>query len=256
MSAPEVLALGAIGLVLGRWVNLSIDRLPPPRQADASNPAPRRKVSFLDLVPLVSFAGLWRASPDATSRWLRWRPPLVELITALMCGVIAYRYGLNLGAALLALYGATFIHLAVVDLEHTLILNVVVVPALVVGIVAFPFTPLAQDWGLGEAYLRSAAGTGLGFTIMLLVYVVSRGGMGAGDVKLAAFLGGALGFPLIIAGLLAGFMAGGLVGLALLALRLRGRRDAIPYGPALVAGATVALLAGPGIFDWYFSLFH
>ena len=255
MSAPEVLAATAAGLVLGRWVNLSIDRLPPPRQGDASATAPKLPVSFLDLVPLVSFAGLGRAASDA-SLWLRWRPPLVELITALMCGVIAYRYGLNLGAALLALYGAVFIHVALVDLEHTLILNVVVLPALVVGVIAFPFTPLAQDWGLGEAYIRSLGGAGLGFAVMVLVYGVSRGGMGAGDVKLAAFLGGALGFPLIIAGLLAGFMAGGLVGLALLALRLRGRRDAIPYGPALVAGATVALLAGPDIFDWYFSLFH
>ncbi|MSQ17800.1 MAG: hypothetical protein EXR54_09665 [Dehalococcoidia bacterium] len=107
-----------------------------------------------------------------------------------------------------------------------------------------------------EAYLRSLGGAGLGFAVMLVVYGVSRGGLGAGDVKLAAFLGGILGFPTIIAGLLIGFMAGGLVGLPLLLLRLKGRRDTIPYGPSLVAGAAVALLAGPGIFDWYTALFR
>jgi leader peptidase (prepilin peptidase)/N-methyltransferase len=97
----------------------------------------------------------------------------------------------------------------------------------------------------------------MGFGVMLLVYGASLGrGLGLGDLKLAAFLGGVLGFPLIIAGLMIAFMAGGLVALALLALRLRGLKGAMPYGPALVAGATVALLAGRGIWPWYFSLFR
>ncbi len=261
MSAPEVLAAAAAGLVLGRWVNLSIHRLPPRRQPESSPPletSPRAPVSFMDLVPLVSFAALLEPAPNNRRcfHWPSWRPPLVEAITALLFGLVAYRYGLNLGAALVALYAAVLVHVAFVDLEHTLILNVVVLSALAVAVAAFPVTPLAQDWGIVEAYLRSLGGAGLGFAVMLLVYGVSRGGMGAGDVKLAAFLGGMLGFPTIIAGLLIGFMAGGLVALPLLLMRLKGRRDAIPYGPALVAGAAVALLAGPGIFHWYISLFR
>jgi Flp pilus assembly protein protease CpaA len=110
-------------------------------------------------------------------------------MTALVCGLIGYQYGLTLSAAVLIFYCALFIHLAFVDLEYSLILNKVVLPALPVVLVLFPFTPLGQSWDIGEAYLRSLGGLGLGFGIMLLVYLAARGGTGAGDVKLAALLG-------------------------------------------------------------------
>jgi leader peptidase (prepilin peptidase)/N-methyltransferase len=78
--------------------------------------------------------------------------------------------------------------------------------------------------------------------------------MGGGDVKLAAFLGAILGFPYIITGLLAGFIVGGVAGIALWLMGKRGRRDMVPYGPALAAGAVIHLLAGPGFYHWYLGL--
>ncbi|MSQ06219.1 MAG: hypothetical protein EXR46_03320 [Dehalococcoidia bacterium] len=129
-----------MGIVLGRWVNLSIDRLPPLHaEGEASSgPTSRPPLSFLDLAPLVSFAALLKPSPN-TRRWLRCRPPLVEVITALLCGVVAYRYVLNLGAALL-------VHVAFVDLEHTLILNKVVFP------------PWRWPWSLSLSHLWPKTG--------------------------------------------------------------------------------------------------
>jgi prepilin signal peptidase PulO-like enzyme (type II secretory pathway) len=177
-------------------------------------------------------------------------------MTALVCGLIGYQYGLTLSAAVLIFYCALFIHLAFVDLEHSLILNKVVLPALPAALALFPFSPLGQSWGLGEAYLRSLGGLGLGFGIMLLVYLAARGGTGAGDVKLAALLGAVLGFPQIAAGLPLGFIFGGLVGLTVLALRLKRRNDPIPFGPALIIGAALVLLGGSGVYDWYLDLFR
>jgi leader peptidase (prepilin peptidase)/N-methyltransferase len=170
--------------------------------------------------------------------------------------LIGYQYGLTLSAAVLIVYCALFVHFTFVDLEHSLILNKVVLPALPLTIALFPFSPLGQSWDIGEAYLRSLEGAGLGFGIMLLVYIASRGGTGAGDVKLAALLGAILGFPQIAAGLPVGFVIGGLVGMVVLVLRLKGRKDSIPFGPSLVAGTTLVLLGGAGVYGWYLDLFR
>lgn len=253
----ESIILGLTGLFLGRLLNLTIDRLPSTRASTEASLRceGRHSIAFINLVPLIGY--LWRRGwcpscrGKAPVRWLA-----VEAMTVLVCGLIGYQYGLTLSAAVLIFYCALFIHLAFVDLEHSLILNRVVLPALPAALALFPFSPLGQSWGLGEAYLRSLGGLGLGFGIMLLVYLAARGGTGAGDVKLAALLGAMLGFPQIAAGLPLGFILGGLAGLTLLILRLKRRTDAIPFGPALIIGAATVLLGGAGIYDWYLDLFR
>jgi leader peptidase (prepilin peptidase)/N-methyltransferase len=109
---------------------------------------------------------------------------------------------------------------------------------------------------LGEAYLRGVAGAGLGFGIMLVIYVITRGGTGAGDVKLAALLGAMLGFPQIVAGLALGYILGGIVAVLLLVTGIKGRKDAIPFGPALVSGTALVVVAGAGVYSWYLNLFR
>jgi len=75
--------------------------------------------------------------------------------------------------------------------------------------------------------------------------------LGGGDVKLAAFIGLITGFPLVIEALVLGTLIGGVVSLVLLITRVRGRRDAIPYGPFLIAGAVITLLWGDAIATWF-----
>jgi leader peptidase (prepilin peptidase)/N-methyltransferase len=180
----------------------------------------------------------------------------VEVIVAALCALIGYQYGLTPAAAVLIFYCALLVHLAFVDLEHSLILNKVVLPALPLSIALFPLSPLGQSWGVGEAYLRSLEGAGLGFGIMLLVYIASRGGTGAGDVKLAALLGAILGFPQIAAGLPIGFVIGGLAAAVILLLKFKGRKDVIPFGPSLIIGTGLVLLGGPEVYLWYLDLFR
>jgi leader peptidase (prepilin peptidase)/N-methyltransferase len=104
--------------------------------------------------------------------------------------------------------------------------------------------------------LSALFGGALGFTLLLLPYVLTRGaGMGYGDVKLAALIGLVCGFPLVAVALLVGIIVGGLVALFLLLSRVvQSRKAAIPYGPFLVAGAMVALIWGDDIFQWWWAL--
>lgn len=108
---------------------------------------------------------------------------------------------------------------------------------------------VAQALWLGQPTLLDA-GVGLlvGGGLLLLVALVGRGAMGSGDVKLAAVLGAALGFPAIVSALLFGALAGGVAALVLLATRRAGRKDWMAYGPYLAFGAWLVWTRAAGLW--------
>ncbi len=94
------------------------------------------------------------------------------------------------------------------------------------------------------------AGGGAG-VVFLLIAVISRGGMGGGDIKLAAVMGHFLGWPVIAAAMFISFTLGGLVGLALLITGVRRRKDPVPFGPFMAVGGLIALFWGEALIRWY-----
>jgi leader peptidase (prepilin peptidase)/N-methyltransferase len=102
---------------------------------------------------------------------------------------------------------------------------------------------------LAPAFLSALGAAGL----IAAIVILSRGGMGGGDIKLAAMIGAFVGWPGVVVALFSAFVVGGLAGIVLLALRVRGRKDAIPFGPALAVGALVALFWGDAIVRWYWG---
>ena len=125
-----------------------------------------------------------------------------------------------------------------------------------IALALFLLCALGQGWGIGGAYLRSLSGAGVGFGIMLPIYISSRGGTGVGDVKLGALLDAIPGFPQIIAGLPIGFVLGEITGIIILLLRIKGIKEAIPFSPALIIGCALVLLLGSSSYDWYLNLFR
>ena len=111
--------------------------------------------------------------------------------------------------------------------------------------------------GIGRAalagdVLAALAGAAALLAVMLAIYFASRGGMGEGDVKLAAALGMWLGVEQGLACLLLAFVGGGAVGMLLLACGER--RRMIPFGPFLCAGAVVAYFWGRELVAWYWGM--
>src|SRR5205807_6234432 len=101
---------------------------------------------------------------------------------------------------------------------------------------------------------HAAIGALVAWGLLLVIHVVSPRGMGFGDVRLAFVLGlflGWLGLSHVFLGLFLGFLFGAAVGLALIVARRKGRREHIPFGPFLAAGAVVAVVAGSPILTWY-----
>jgi len=172
----------------------------------------------------------------------------VELGLAVVYAYMWIVFGPSIRFVLYALYMAILGLVLVTDIERRLILNVVMVPAIVVALIAGFFTPGMCRW-------CALLGGAIGFGFFFLAAVVGNalfgsGALGGGDVKLAAFVGLVTGFPLAIVAMLLAILAGGVVSLFLVVTRLRGLRDPIPYGPFLVAGAVVTLLWGPQVSAW------
>jgi len=180
----------------------------------------------------------------------------VELATALIFALLCWHYGLSAELGVMIFYACLFIIIFVIDLEHGLILNKVVYPGMVVALLLalYPWPWLNESMGLRVA--NAALGGAIGFGIFLLIAIVSRGGMGWGDVKLAALIGLATGFPLVFLAIIMGAILGGIVAVALVIAKRRKRRETIPFGPFLALAAMITLLWGSNILDWYLSLMH
>jgi leader peptidase (prepilin peptidase)/N-methyltransferase len=127
--------------------------------------------------------------------------------------------------------------MAITDLESQRILNLVVFPAIGVAFVAAFFTP-------GRSLIQLLLGGVVGFVILFLLAVLVSGGMGMGDVKLAAFIGLMVGFPQIGLVLLLAFVIGGLIAGVLWAAGRLSRGDRVAFGPYLALGAVIGLLYG------------
>ena len=170
------------------------------------------------------------------------RPPLVEVLTALLVVATVLRFGPSWELPAFLLLAVAGVLLAVVDLQHRLLPNRVVLPSLAAG-TALLLLPALAD-GAWDALLRAVLGAGALFAVYLALALVSPGGLGMGDVKLAAVLGlylGWLGWTAVVVGALAGFVVQALVALVLLASRRIGLRGELPFGPAMLAGAALVI---------------
>ncbi|MBI3998690.1 MAG: prepilin peptidase [Armatimonadetes bacterium] len=257
----EGLVFGALGAVLGSFANVIIYRLPREESIvfpGSRCPHCRASIRAWDNVPLLSFVFL-RGRCRACGAPISLRYPLVEALMAALVVAVRLRFsgsapdaaGLHAVTAALPLISALlFVFLLVVitfiDLDHRLILNRLTYPGIAGG-----FLVAAAQGRASPALIAGLGAAG----IILVIVIVSRGGMGLGDVKLAALIGTFLTSPALTAvALFLGFMAGGLVGVVLLALRLRGRKDPIPFGPFLALGALGALFWGDAIIRWYWPI--
>ena len=180
----------------------------------------------------------------------------MELATAVIFALLCWHYGLSAELGVTVFYTSLFIIIFVIDLEHSLILNKVVYPGIIVAFLLslYPWPWFSESIGIRVAY--AALGGAIGFVIFLLIALVSRGGMGWGDVKLAALIGLATGFPMVFVAIIMAAILVGIVAVALLAARKRSRRQMIPFGPFLAVAAMVTLLWGSNILSWYRALMH
>jgi leader peptidase (prepilin peptidase)/N-methyltransferase len=268
MTTSLTVLFTIIGIAIGSFLNVCIDRLPLrkslvfiPSQCDSC----QHRLSALDLVPLLSYLWLRGRCRFCHAR-ISPRNPLVEFLTGVLFFLAFWRFDLTIQFGVTAFWCCVFLVIIFIDWEHKLILNKVTVPAALVALVIlaldsiFPHSLILGNLILfpldKPAILSGVIAGAIGFIFFLIIFLINPRGMGMGDVKLAGLIGLVTGFPLVIVGLLIGIFIGGLAAIALLLLRLKGRKDLIAYGTFLAIGPIVTLLWGTDIYYWYQGLFY
>jgi leader peptidase (prepilin peptidase)/N-methyltransferase len=178
--------------------------------------------------------------------------PVLATATAGLFALAALRFGAQAVLPAYLVFMATMVAVAVIDLEHYIVPNRIVIATLVASV---PLLALAAVWeGTWSSFGTAVVGALAAGGALLVVNLVAPRGMGMGDVKLAVVLGLFLGWidlGHVVLGLFLGFLLGGVGGVVLIAVGLRTRRDHVPFAPFLAGGAVVAVLAGEAILDWY-----
>jgi leader peptidase (prepilin peptidase)/N-methyltransferase len=181
----------------------------------------------------------------------------VELGTAILFAFLYWHYGFGWELPLVALYCCLFIILSLIDLKHHILSNKIVYPAVIFAIVIaalgsiFGFEPSAiAGSGFRLWIVDAAIGGSISFVLLLIPALLYRGGMGWGDIKLAALIGLITGFPLVFIAILLAIISGGLIAAILLLLKIKGRKDAIPFGPFLCLATMATLFWGSNLLNW------
>jgi leader peptidase (prepilin peptidase)/N-methyltransferase len=248
--ALEIALVGALGLLVGSFLNVVVHRLP--RGESLSRPRSRcpgceAQIAAYDNVPVVSWLVLrGRCRHCATA--ISPRYPAIELLTGIAFAATAAVLGADDGLLLELPFVAMLIAVAAIDLEHRIVPNRILAPLAVWALAAWA---LVDPGALPEALI---AGGGA-FAFLLVTALIYPAGMGMGDVKLAGVMGLYLGLAVVPA-LLVAFLAGSVVGVTILLREgADARKKGVPFAPFLAFGGFVGLLAGDELISLYADRF-
>jgi leader peptidase (prepilin peptidase)/N-methyltransferase len=245
----------AYGLLFGSFLTVVVDRVP--RGASIVSPGSAcgncgLRLGFRDLVPVFSWLAL-RGKCRRCRTNIGLEPLILEVLTALVFGLFAWKFGLDWALPAFCVLGAGLIGLSWIDLHTKRLPRQIIYVTAALGVPLLCVAALARHEP--RRLLTMLLGAACALAFMAIVYVASRGGMGDGDVRLSPLLGAYLGWlnPGIVAvGLFTGFLAGAVVGVALMAGGRAGRKTAVPFGPFLALGTIVAVFIGQRCVDLFF----
>lgn len=237
------------GIVIGSFLNVCIYRIPrgesivyPSSHCTRCN----YQLKPWELMPIVSYLFL-RGKCRNCGVKISWRYPFIEFLTGVMFVLVVYNFGFNLTGLFYCLFVAALVVVTFIDFEYFLIPNSLVVTIILLGIgLHIVIRPFSITNGL-----LTFLGAGLFF---LILQTLSRGGIGGGDVKLAGALGLWLGWPDTGLAIFLGSLVGSIIGIIMIFLKIKKRKEPISYGPYLVLGTIVVLFVGEKIWQWYLNL--
>lgn len=254
---PLVAAAAALGLLCGSFTNVLIARIPAGTDwvKDSSRcPRCHYAIAWYDNIPVLSWLWLRRKCRHCQEP-ISARYPLVELVVAAAFGVVAWQFGPTVMGIFLLYLAVISTALVAIDLEHHRLPDALVLPSLVVATLAVAGYSVAEgDWWFFARALIGGLILGGFYFAMWFAYPK---GLGFGDVKTGLLFGlvlGALGWPVLAVGAIAGPLVGALGAIAAVARHRSVKGVRMAYGPALISGAWLGILAGGPIAQWYVSL--
>ena len=211
-------------------------------------PSCGQRITALQNIPVLSYIFLGGKCSACKTR-ISIRYPLVEAMTGLLTGFLAWRFGVTGVAGFAIIYLWALIALAFIDADTTLLPDDITLPLLWLGL-------LINIGGVFTDIGSATVGAAGGYLILWSVYwgfklFTGKEGMGYGDFKLLAAIGAWLGWQLLPLVILLSAAVGTVVGIAGILLKGRDKGAKLPFGPYLAAAGLIALIWGQQLNAWY-----
>jgi len=215
---------------------------------DSTCPKCDHKIRFYENIPVISWLFLQGKCSQCKSN-ISIRYPLVESATAILSVVVAMKFGVSVETLLLLILTWGLICLTLIDFDHMLLPDQIVMPLLWLGLlVNINNTFVALD----DAIIGAAVGYMSLFSVFWLFKLLTgKEGMGHGDFKLFALFGAWVGWQLLPMLILMASVVGAVVGISLMLFKGHQREQAIPFGPYLAIAGWITILWGESIWSWY-----
>lgn len=240
------------GTLIGSFLNVVVYRLP--REESLSFPPSHcptcsKRLQFYDLIPIISYLGL-RGKCRSCGNRISIQYPIVEAITGLLFLMTVYTFGLRLETIQYIVIIGMLIPIFLIDYEHYIIpdgLNMGIF-AVAVSVVLIQILTGEKQW---NEFLYHIFGMLIGGGFFLFIAVVTDGAMGGGDIKIMAALGFLFGVKSTLLLMFFSFVIGGILSVILLVLKIKKRKDPIPFGPFICLSALITIFWGNQILEWY-----
>jgi leader peptidase (prepilin peptidase)/N-methyltransferase len=236
------------GLFIGSFLNVCIFRIPegisiayPPSSCGNCG----HKLSYLDMIPVVNYLrtkGRCRYCGAPYSM----QYPLIEMLNGILYFLLALKYGVTLQSVFYCIIISLLLVISIIDLKHKIIPDGLNIFGMIIGIILILIDH--------RIFFDKMIGLGIGFGIFLAIAILTSA-MGGGDIKLMAVLGLIFGRKGVLFVTLLSFVLGAIISVVLLTLKIKGRKDEIPYGPFISLAALTYIFFGTEMIDWYMSLF-
>ena len=239
-----------IGLIIGSFLNVIIYRLPESKSITfppSYCPNCKTRLKVIDLIPVFSFLSTGGKCRYCNTK-ISIQYPIVELLTGFFFLAAYLKFGLSVQLFIYLLLISALISVTFIDYKYMIIPNKITYSLIVISL----FSAIIFDY---ITIFQSLLGIVIPSLLLLIVAFIFKGGMGMGDVKLAAAIGGFLGWAYTLAGIFLGSLLGSIIGLSLMGLGIIGRKTRIPFGPFICIGSVIMIFFGDILFNWYLNLF-
>ncbi|MCK4259803.1 MAG: prepilin peptidase [Halanaerobiales bacterium] len=237
-----------MGVLIGSFLNVCIYRLPrnesiifPPSHC----PHCQKRLKPIDLIPILSYI-FYRGRCCYCHNSISIQYPLFEGLTGLIYFLTYLKFGLTTEGYFMLLFNSALLVVTGIDARHRIIPDSINLPGIVIGLIAAIFT-------IHISFLNSILGILVGGGIFFLIALITRGGIGGGDIKLMGFIGAFLGVKATLLGIFFGSLIGSIYGVYLIFIRKAGLKTTVPYGPFLATGAFIAALYGDDLVRLYLN---
>lgn len=240
-----------LGITIGSFLNVCIYRIP--RKESIAFPSSHctscsTPLKWYDLLPIISFL-LLRGKCRYCGERISPRYPFVELLNGIIFLLLCYKFEFSIDLIYYAFLFCLFIIVTFVDIDKQIIPNGLVLIILIGSIINIFTKNFVYHRHID--LLNHIGGLLISGLIFLSIFIISKGGIGGGDIKLIGTLGFILGIPHVFLNIFLAFILGGIISIFLLAFGFKKRKDPIPFGPFIILGCIVTILWGERIISWY-----